>query len=144
MLNTTLHAYYPPQLVPFHVGTSSASLIVDAYADTYNASDPIPPLRPTYYPRKVKFGAPEFDGSLDPSAFLHWLDQKNEYFDWYSMTEAQRISMARIKLVGDAKSSFSSLATNSKPSIGSIPSAPSPASDKNASQVSSSSRLSTT
>ncbi|PON89827.1 hypothetical protein TorRG33x02_143500 [Trema orientale] len=118
---------------PFHMSTSSASPTVDAYPDTYNAPDPIPLPRPAHYPRKVKLDAPEFDGRLDPSAFLGWLDQIDEYFDWYSITKAQRISMARIKLVCDAKSSFSSPVANSKPPIGFTPSAPSPVSDKNTS-----------
>ncbi|PON56932.1 hypothetical protein PanWU01x14_177980 [Parasponia andersonii] len=105
---------------PFHIGTSSASsLIVDAYLNTDNATDPTL-SHPTYQNRqphyqaprhtyaddpvrKVTLDAPELDGRLDPFAFLHWLDQINKYFDWYSMTKAQRISMARIKLVDDAK-----------------------------------------
>ncbi|PON42888.1 hypothetical protein TorRG33x02_334770, partial [Trema orientale] len=118
----------PTPTGPIHIGQSSASSpIIDAYPDTYNTLDPIPPPRPTHYPRhiepqdrqphyqaprhtyadnpvrKVKLNAPEFDGRLDPSTFLCWLDQIDEYFDWYSMTEALRISMARIKLVGDVK-----------------------------------------
>ena len=43
--------------------------------------------------------APEFDGRLESTIFLDLSDKMNEYFDRYKMSDAQRISMARIRLV---------------------------------------------
>ena len=43
--------------------------------------------------------APEFDGRLESTMFLDWSDKMNEYIDRYKMSDAQRISMARIRLV---------------------------------------------
>ncbi|KAF2286834.1 hypothetical protein GH714_031343 [Hevea brasiliensis] len=33
--------------------------------------------------RKVKLNAPEYDGKLDPNAFIEWLDRIEEYCDFY-------------------------------------------------------------
>ncbi|PON34467.1 hypothetical protein PanWU01x14_344270 [Parasponia andersonii] len=44
----------PTLTSPFHIGTSNASPIVDAYPDTYNALDSIPPPRPTHHPRHIE------------------------------------------------------------------------------------------
>jgi len=52
--------------------------------------------------RKVKLNALEFDGRLESAAFVDWLDEMDEYFEWYNMYDAQHISVARIKLVGNA------------------------------------------
>ncbi|PON81953.1 hypothetical protein TorRG33x02_222760 [Trema orientale] len=53
--------------------------------------------------KKVKIEAPEFDGRLDPSAFLDWLAAMDEYFDWYNLDDEQRIRFAKMKLKGHAK-----------------------------------------
>ncbi|MDR5650907.1 hypothetical protein, partial [Staphylococcus nepalensis] len=44
-----------------------------------------------------------FDGKLDPRAFLDWLQEMDDYFEWYNMPEAQRVRFAKIKLVGSTK-----------------------------------------
>jgi len=47
--------------------------------------------------------ASEFDGRLESTFFLDWLDKIDEYFEWYNMSDAQCTSMARIKLVDNEK-----------------------------------------
>ena len=37
--------------------------------------------------KKVKVEAPEFDGRLDPTYFLDWLANMEDYFDWYDMND---------------------------------------------------------
>ena len=121
---------YSPPLDPVHIGTSITSHpVVDAYIDTYAVTGHIFPSRPTQYTwlitpqgrqlnfsltmtprnnhtdivRKVKLDAPEFDGRLESTVFVDWLDKMDEYFEWYNMSRAQRLSMVRIKWVDNAK-----------------------------------------
>ena len=53
--------------------------------------------------KKVKVEAPEFDGSLNPSKFLDWLESMEDYFEWYNMNDAQRVRFAKMKLIGSAR-----------------------------------------
>ena len=51
---------------------------------------------PTYdITQKVKVEAPEFDGSLNPSKFLDWLESIEDYFEWYNMNDAQRVHLQK-------------------------------------------------
>ena len=45
----------------------------------------------------------EFDGRLESTVFLDWLDKMDEYFEWYNIFDAQRIGIVRIKLVCNTK-----------------------------------------
>ena len=47
----------------------------------------------------IKLDTFEFDDRLESTAFLDWLDKLDEFFERYNMSDTQRISMARIKLV---------------------------------------------
>ncbi|KAI9185053.1 hypothetical protein LWI28_003722 [Acer negundo] len=53
--------------------------------------------------RRVKVDAPEFDGRLDVNVFLDWLAAMDDYFEWYPMSDEQKIRFAKLKLVGSAK-----------------------------------------
>ena len=53
--------------------------------------------------KKVKVEAPEFDGRLDPTYFLDWLANMEDFFDWYDMNDTQRIRFTKIRLVGTAR-----------------------------------------
>ena len=44
----------------------------------------------------------EFDGRFNSIVFLDWLDAIDEFFEWYNLSDAQCLSMARIKLVANA------------------------------------------
>ena len=50
----------------------------------------------------VKIKAPSFDGQLDPTRFLDWLADIDHYFEWYDMSDEQRVRFAKIKLMGQA------------------------------------------
>ena len=53
--------------------------------------------------KKVKVGAPKFDGRMDPNAFSDWLIAIEEYFDLYEMIDSERIRFAKMKLTNSAK-----------------------------------------
>ena len=53
--------------------------------------------------KKVKVSAPKFDGRMDPNAFSYWLVAIEEFFDWYAMTNSERIRFAKMKLTNSAK-----------------------------------------
>ena len=40
---------------------------------------------------------------MDPNAFFDWLVYIKEYFDWYEMTDSERIRFAKMKLTNSAK-----------------------------------------
>uniref|UniRef100_A0A5B7BML6 RNA-directed DNA polymerase n=1 Tax=Davidia involucrata TaxID=16924 RepID=A0A5B7BML6_DAVIN len=62
--------------------------------------------------RKVKIDAPSFDGKLDPNVFLDWLADIEDYFEWYDMSDYQRVRFAKMKLVGSAKRYWQGVQTN--------------------------------
>lgn len=45
--------------------------------------------------RRVKVDAPEYDGRLDPNAFLDWLASIEDFFEWYETTDAQHVRFAK-------------------------------------------------
>lgn len=53
--------------------------------------------------RQIRVEAPAFDGSLDPKAFLEWVQDMDHFFTWYNMPEDRRVSFAKMKLTGNAK-----------------------------------------
>ncbi|BBH03402.1 hypothetical protein Prudu_014267 [Prunus dulcis] len=53
--------------------------------------------------RHAKPTAPDFDGRGDPTIFVDWISAMEDYFEWYDMSDAQRIRFAKLKLVGAAK-----------------------------------------
>ena len=42
---------------------------------------------------------PDFEGKVDATQFVDWLAAIEEYFDWYDMTDDQRVRFSKIKLV---------------------------------------------
>ena len=40
---------------------------------------------------------------MNPNAFFDWLVAIEEYFDWYEMTDSERVQFAKMKLVNSAK-----------------------------------------
>ncbi|CAB4282663.1 unnamed protein product [Prunus armeniaca] len=50
----------------------------------------------------VKLDAPNFNGELNPKAFLDWLATMDCYFAWHDMSEARKVRLAKIKLLGQA------------------------------------------
>ena len=53
--------------------------------------------------RNVRVDAPSFDGTLDPIKFLDWLSEVEDYFEWYGLDDARRVGLAKMKLLGQAK-----------------------------------------
>ena len=53
--------------------------------------------------RNVKVDAPRFDGTLDPIKFLDWLNEIEDYFEWYGLDDARRVGLAKMKLLGQAR-----------------------------------------
>ena len=53
--------------------------------------------------RNVRVDAPSFDGTLDPIKFLDWLSEIEDYFEWYGLEDAKRVGLAKMKLLGQAR-----------------------------------------
>ena len=53
--------------------------------------------------RNVKVEAPSFDGSLDFKEYLDWEVDIDHFFEWYDMSEVQKIKFAKIKLISQSK-----------------------------------------
>ena len=53
--------------------------------------------------KRVKIESPKFDGRIDHNVFLDWIDALEDYFDWYRMSEGQKVRFAKLRLVGSAK-----------------------------------------
>lgn len=53
--------------------------------------------------RLIKLDAPDFDGRLNPNAFLDWLVVMDDYFDWNGMPDSQHVRFAKMKLVSYEK-----------------------------------------
>jgi len=47
--------------------------------------------------------APSFEGTLDPIKFLDWLSEIEDYFEWYGLEDDRRVGLAKIKLLGQAR-----------------------------------------
>ncbi|XP_028755921.1 uncharacterized protein LOC114715291 [Neltuma alba] len=83
--------------------------------------EPSPPRRYRDTPRqdynddatkRVKVEAPDFDGRLDVNAFLDWLATMDDYFEWYNMSDIQRVRFTKMKLVGSARKYWQFVQTN--------------------------------
>ncbi|KAK0579189.1 hypothetical protein LWI29_022501 [Acer saccharum] len=53
--------------------------------------------------KRVNIEAPEFDGRIYHNVFLDWIDALEDYFDWYRISEGQKVRFAKLRLVGSAK-----------------------------------------
>ena len=53
--------------------------------------------------RNVRVDAPSFDGTLDPIKFLDWLSKIEDYFEWYGLEDDRRVGLAKMKLLGQAR-----------------------------------------
>ena len=53
--------------------------------------------------RNVRVDAPSFDGTLNPIKFLDWLSEIEDYFEWYGLEDDRRVRLAKIKLLGQAR-----------------------------------------
>ena len=53
--------------------------------------------------RNVRVDAPSFDGTLDPIKFLDWLSEIEDYFEWYGLEDDRRVGLAKMKLLGQAR-----------------------------------------
>ena len=53
--------------------------------------------------KQVKVDVPEFWGRLDPDAFHDWLVALEDYFVWYSVSEARKVRFVIMKLKGPAR-----------------------------------------
>ncbi|TXG71764.1 hypothetical protein EZV62_000343 [Acer yangbiense] len=54
--------------------------------------------------KRVKIEAPEFDGRIDHNVFLDWIDALEDYFDWYHMSEGQKVRFAKLRAPQGIKS----------------------------------------
>ncbi|KAK8916805.1 hypothetical protein KSP39_PZI022608 [Platanthera zijinensis] len=72
----------------------------DPYDDDY---DYPPRDRRPDLTRVVKLDPPLYDGSMDPKVFSDWVIDIETYFDWYRMTEDQKVQFAKMRLSGRAK-----------------------------------------
>jgi len=52
-----------------------------------------------WHTRKVKLDVPSFDGKIDATPFSDWLVAMEEYFDWYEVSDTERLWFAKMKLV---------------------------------------------
>ncbi|KAI5311028.1 hypothetical protein L3X38_026317 [Prunus dulcis] len=50
--------------------------------------------------------ATNFDGSGDATLFVDWISFMEDFFEWYDMSDAQRIRFAKLKLVKSAKQNW--------------------------------------
>lgn len=46
---------------------------------------------------------PTFDGSLNPRDYLDWEVNIDRYFEWFKMTDHQRVHFVKMKLLGKAQ-----------------------------------------
>ena len=53
--------------------------------------------------RKVKVDVPSFDGKIDATTFADWIVAMEDYFDWYEMSDIERVRFAKMKLIGPAR-----------------------------------------
>ena len=53
--------------------------------------------------RNVRVDAPSFDGTIDPIKFLDWLSKIEDYFEWYGLEDDRRVGLAKMKLLGQAR-----------------------------------------
>ena len=53
--------------------------------------------------RNVRVDAPSFDRAIDPIKFLDWLSKIEDYFEWYGLEDDRRVGLAKIKLLGQAR-----------------------------------------
>ena len=53
--------------------------------------------------RKVKVDVPSFDGKIDATTFSDWIIAMEDYFDWYEMSDIERVRFAKMKLIGPAR-----------------------------------------
>ena len=53
--------------------------------------------------RNVRVDAPSFEGALDPIKFLDWLSEIEDYFEWYGLEDDRRVGLAKMKLLGQAR-----------------------------------------
>ena len=53
--------------------------------------------------RNVRVDAPTFDGTLDPIKFLDWISEIEDYFEWYGLEDDRRVGLAKMKLLGQAR-----------------------------------------
>ena len=53
--------------------------------------------------RNVRVDAPSFDGTLDPIKFLDWISEIEDYFEWHGLEDDRRVGLAKMKLLGPAK-----------------------------------------
>ncbi|PKU59205.1 hypothetical protein MA16_Dca026200 [Dendrobium catenatum] len=71
---------------------------------TYQVHDPDAPLM-----KNTKIDAPTFDGTLDPQLFLDWVKGMDNFFKWYAISEARKVSFAAMKLTGRASQYWANL-----------------------------------
>ncbi|KAK8949134.1 hypothetical protein KSP39_PZI005042 [Platanthera zijinensis] len=53
--------------------------------------------------RAVRVKPPSYDGLGEPQVFLDWVMEMECYFEWYSLTDENKVRVARMKLLGRAK-----------------------------------------
>ena len=54
----------------------------------------------------MRVDAPSFEGTLDPIKFLDWLNEIEDYFEWYGLEDDRRVGLAKIKLLGQARTNW--------------------------------------
>lgn len=53
--------------------------------------------------KRVKIDAPNFHRKFDPKAFMDWLIDMDQYFDWYEMSNNRWVHFVKMKLTGITK-----------------------------------------
>jgi len=64
--------------------------------------------------RKVKVDVPSFDGKIDAATFSDWIVAMEDYFNWYEMSDIERVRFAKMKLVGPAKKFWQTVTSHLK------------------------------
>ena len=50
-----------------------------------------------------QFNVPSFDGALEPTKFIYWLVDMDDYFKRYELEDDRRVELAKLKLASQAK-----------------------------------------
>jgi len=60
----------------------------------------------------VKLDVPFFYGKADATTFFDWIVTIEDYFDWYTRSDIERVRFAKMKLVGPARKFWQTVASH--------------------------------
>lgn len=60
----------------------------------------------------VRMDANTFNGTMDPKLFTDWISDIDRYFSQYETSEPRKVKLAKMKLVGATRLSWTNLECN--------------------------------